>query len=470
MSQMTSPVLDVYAPWDRTLIRSLPMTPASRIEEYLQRATSLSQAAAGPLPLARRIAILERTGRLVRERRMEYARTAAHEGGKPLTDSLVELDRVAQGIDAAVGELQHNQGRMIPMGLGPSSAGRVAFTLREPIGPVLAISAFNHPFNLIVHQAITAVAAGCPVLVKPARATPLSCINLLECLQEAGLPEGWARLILCDNNTTATLAADPRIRFMSFIGSGRVGWQLRSRLAPGVHCALEHGGSAPVIVEADADLEAAVPLIGKGGFYHAGQVCVSVQRVFAHHGVARELAERLTAYAETQQPGDPLLAESAMGPLIRPPEVLRVQEWVNEAREGGAEVLCGGQALGETCHAPTVLFNAPESSRVMQEEVFGPVICVTSWTDREEAWRMANRPPFVFQAAVFTRDIELALRSAHRLKGTAVMVNDHTAFRVDWMPFGGREQSGLGMGGIPETIRDLSVEKLVVIRSAGIPG
>jgi acyl-CoA reductase-like NAD-dependent aldehyde dehydrogenase len=462
--------LTVLSPWNRQVLATLDLTPADRIEAALDRATALHRRPEGPLPLAERIAVLQRTAALVRERREEYALCAAREGGKPLVDSRVELDRAVQGIEAAIGEMQHSQGRVIPMGLGPSSAGRLALTLREPIGPVLAISAFNHPFNLIVHQAITAVAAGCPVLVKPAPATPLSAINLLACLQEAGLPEGWCSLVLCDNETTARLATDPRLSLVSFIGSARVGWQLRSRLAPGTRCVLEHGGVAPVVVFDDAPLDHAVPPVAKGGLYHAGQVCVSVQRVFAQTRIAEELAQRLTRSAEGQHTGDPSLADTEIGPLIRPAEVQRVHEWVEEARAGGARVLCGGHPLGETCYAPTILLDPPPDCRIMEQEVFGPVIAISRFEQAEQAYQQANRLPFAFQAAVFTRDLDLALASAHRLKGTTVMVNDHTAFRVDWMPFGGRELSGLGMGGIPETIRDLSVEKLVVFRSPGIRG
>lgn len=458
--------LTVLSPWDRQVLQTLDLTPPDRIESALERAVTLHRRPEGPLPLAERIAVLQRTAALVRERREAYALCAAREGGKPLVDSLVELDRAVQGIEAALEELKHNQGRMIPMGLGPSSAGRLALTLREPIGPVLAISAFNHPFNLIVHQAITAVAAGCPVLVKPAPATPLSAINLLACLEEAGLPEGWCSLILCDNETTADLAADPRLALVSFIGSSRVGWHLRSRLAPGTRCVLEHGGVAPVVVCGDGDLELAAPLIAKGGFYHGGQVCVSVQRVFAPAGVAGELAARLAELAGRQRTGDPTLADTDIGPLIRPAEVERVHSWVEQARAGGARLLTGGAPLGPTSYAPTVLLDPPDGCTLMEQEIFGPVIAVRTVPDPESAWQQANRLPFAFQAAVFTRSLDRALEAAQRLKGTAVMVNDHSAFRVDWMPFGGRELSGLGMGGIPETMRDLSVEKLVVIRSS----
>ena len=218
------------------------------------------------------------------------------------------------------------------MDRNPASAGRLAFTHHEPIGVVVAFSAFNHPLNLIAHQVGPAIAAGCPTIVKPAKATPLSCFRLVGILREAGLPAEWCQpLVTVDQALAQAMAFDPRVGFFSFIGSGSVGWALRAKLAPGTRCSLEHGGVAPVIVAADADLDYALPLLVKGGFYHAGQVCVSVQRIFADRKIARTFAERLAAAAAELKVGDPTLPDTAVGPLIRPSEVRRVAEWVEEA-------------------------------------------------------------------------------------------------------------------------------------------
>jgi acyl-CoA reductase-like NAD-dependent aldehyde dehydrogenase len=264
------------------------------------------------------------------------------------------------------------------------------------------------------------------------------------------------------------LVTDARVAFFSFIGSARVGWMLRSKLAPGARCALEHGGAAPVIVHADADLDDALPLLAKGGFYHAGQVCVSVQRVFCHSSIAHDVAERLAGIAKTLNTGDPTRADTEVGPLIRQAEVVRVSEWVTEAVDAGAELLCGGEQLSDSCYAPTVLFNPPDDVRVSQLEIFGPVVCVYSYDNVDEALDRANSLPFAFQAAVFTRNLDAALDSYKKLDASAVMVNDHTAFRVDWMPFAGLRQSGLGTGGIPYTFEDMQVEKLLVVRSPSL--
>jgi len=240
---------------------------------------------------------------------------------------------------------------------------------------------------------------------------------------------------------------------------------LRSKLAPGTRCSLEHGGAAPVIVAPDADLGAAIPILTKGGFYHACQVCVSVQRVFAHTSIARDLADRLATAAGALRVGDPTLHDIDVGPLIRDAEVVRVDEWIKEAVERGAELLQGGRAVSNSCYAPTVLFDPPSNVRVSMQEIFGPVVCVDPFDDLDDAIARANALQFSFQTAVFTRNIDTALRTARRLDASAVMINDHTAFRVDWMPFAGLRESGLGVGGIPHTIRDMQIEKMVVMRS-----
>lgn len=261
------------------------------------------------------------------------------------------------------------------------------------------------------------------------------------------------------------MVTDPRVSFFSFIGSANVGWKLRSKLAPGTRCALEHGGAAPVIMDADADIADSIPLLGKGGFYHAGQVCVSVQRVFAHEKIVDDLAAGLIEYAKKLIVGDPTLEKTDVGPLIQEKEAARVEQWVEEAREAGAKVLTGGERVGKTCYTPTILLNPSHRSNVSRNEIFGPVINIYSFKDRLKAIEQANNIPFSFQAAIFTKNIDTALDSSRRLNAAAVMVNDHTAFRVDWMPFAGRKTSGLGVGGILPTMLAMTEEKMTIFRS-----
>lgn len=457
--------LSVYSPYDKHLIKELPLQSAADAESILGRAYALYQNRDGWLPKAKRIEILEKTYQIMCLRKDALAKAAAEEGGKPLMDSIVEAERAASGIRVAIEHLTSMAGEEIPMGINAASANRLAFTFHEPVGVVLSISAFNHPLNLIVHQVIPAVATGCPVIVKPALKTPISCLNLADILYEAGLPKEWCQVILCDNQTTEKLVTDARISFLSFIGSSKVGWMLRSKLPVGANCALEHGGAAPVIIEPDADLEDAIPLLVKGGFYHAGQVCVSVQRVYVHENICERVAKEIATAAQKLKVGDPVDAKTEVGPLIDPKEVDRIDEWVKEAISAGAKLLCGGEKISETCYQPTVLLDPPEHVRVSQLEIFGPVVCVYSYKNRDEAIALANKPFFCFQAAVFTKNIDVALDTVRRLEATTVMVNDHTAFRVDWMPFGGRKGSGLGMGGIPYSMHDMSAKKLMVIRS-----
>ena len=459
-------VVEVTAPFDGAPLGSLTAADGAGVERALSTAAALARDRDRRLEPYQRIEILERTAALMAERADQLALAAAREGGKPLLDSKVEIARAVDGVVEAVQFLRTQHGAEIPMGLTAASTGRLAVTRKEPIGVVVAVSAFNHPVNLIVHQVIPAVATGCPVIVKPAGDTPLSCYAVVELLREAGLPAEWCQaLVLNDLDLATGLVTDPRVDFFSFIGSGGVGWMLRSKLSPGTRCALEHGGAAPVLVAADADLDAAVPLLAKGGLYHAGQVCVSVQRVFAHRSVAAELTEKLAAAASAMVVGDPALAETEVGPLIRHRETDRVEEWVNEAVEQGARVACGGRRLSPSLFECTVLANPSPESKVSRMEVFGPVVCVSSVGDLDEAIARANDLPYSFQAAVFTRDLDTAMRAYRRLDASAVMINDHTAFRVDWMPFAGLEESGLGVGGIPHTMADMQVDKMMVVRS-----
>ena len=458
--------LTVQAPYDGATLGQVPQHDADAIEQALTTAHALYRNHDGWLAVHERVAILERVAEIMTDRHAELSLQAAREGGKPLTDSQAEVTRGIDGIRLAIETIRSDAGEVIPMQGTPSGGNRLALTQKEPIGVVVAVSAFNHPLNLIVHQVGAAVAAGCPVLVKPAEDTPLSCHSFVKIVHEAGLDPDWCQFVLPPNHELAEkLVTDPRVAFFTFIGSARVGWMLRSKLAPGTRCALEHGGVAPVILAADADLDHAVKAIAKGGFYHAGQVCVSVQRVYAEASVARDFAERLTRAARNLRVGDPAHEDTEVGPLIRQGEVDRVHEWVTEAVDAGTEMMTGGEPMAHQCYAPTVLFDPADELKVSQQEIFGPVVCVYPYSDLDDAIARANALPYSFQAATFTNELSTALRVYKRIDASAVMVNDHTAFRVDGMPFAGLRQSGLGTGGIPYTIDDMQVDKMLVMHS-----
>lgn len=450
--------------FDGAPIAEIATDDAAAVEAKLDRATRCFRDRAGWLPAYQRIEILRRLARLMERDRDQLALTIAREGGKPLTDARIEVARAINGAESAAGEVEHHAGREIPMGLTPASAGRLAFTTKEPIGVVAAISAFNHPLNLVVHQVVPAIATGCPVIIKPAGTTPLSCKHFVELVHEAGLPPDWCQLSVIEDNAIAErLATDPRVAFFSFIGSAKVGWYLRSKLAPGTRCALEHGGAAPVIIDRSADISAIIEPLAKGGYYHAGQVCVSVQRIFVHEAIKDDFASAFTARIGKLRVGDPILAETEVGPLILPREVDRVENWVQEAA-GSGEVLTGGQRLSDHVYAPTVLLEPPAAAKVSQLEVFGPVTCIYGYRDLDEAIARANSLETAFQSAIFARDIDVAMKAARLLDASAVLINDHTAFRTDWMPFAGRRQSGYGIGGIPYTMHDMSQEKMIALK------
>ena len=459
-------MIKVHNPFNGKQVGEVPMQDRKQVQAVLDGAAEVFADRSKWLSVPERIRILEKFKKLVEANQDKLVEQAIAEGGKPLTDTKVEVARAIGGIQVAIETISHLLGREIPMRQNAASMSRMAYTYREAGGVVSAISAFNHPINLIIHQVIPAVAVGCPVVVKPASKTPLSCLSLVDFLHQAGLPKEWCQAVVCSNEDAELLVTDPRLSFLTFIGSAKVGWGLRSKLAHGASCSLEHGGVAPVIVEADADIEEAVPLLVKAGFYHAGQVCVSVQRVYAHESLAKKVAEKMAEKASKLIVGDPTDPKTEVGPMISQAECQRVADWVDEAVQKGANLLCGGKKISECCYAPTVLWNPSEDVRVSREEVFGPVVCVYSYKNREEAVERANGLPFSFQAAVFTKDIDRAFYYVRNLQATAVMVNDHTAFRVDWMPFGGRMQSGLGMGGIPRTMEDMTAEKMFVVKTS----
>lgn len=457
-------VHDVRSPYGGEVVAEVELVDSAGMTRALNAATAAFRRYPRGLPAPERIAVLKDLAGLMRQSHEDLSLLIAREGGKPLQDARVEVTRAINTVEVSAEEVSRIHGEEIPMSATPAAMGRLAFTMREPIGVVAAVSAFNHPVNLIAHQVAPAVAAGCPVLVKPAPDTAISCMVVMELLRGAGLRPEFGMAVPSTNEVAEQLVSSERIGFLNFIGSARVGWYLRSKLAPGVRCTLEHGGAAPVILDETADLDRALPALVKGGYYHAGQVCVSVQRVFAHTSIKDEVVRRLTEGAAALVVGDPTSPDTDVGPLIRQGEVARVHEWVEEARKAGATVTTGGVVLDHQCYAATVIADAAAGTRVLMEEVFGPVVIVNSFKTFDDAIEQANDVKWSFQAAIFTQDIDRALLAAQRLKGAAVMINDHSAFRVDWMPFAGRGPSGLGVGGVSYTIRDLTEEKMVVVK------
>lgn len=461
--------IEIKSPYSDQTISTFDSCDSKNLEIALNTAQKLYEDRKQWLSIEKRIEILEKTMQIMRANAENLTIDAASEGGKPYIDSRVEVERAIDGIRICIDCLHNHAGNMIPMNINSSSNNRTAFMQYEPIGIVVAISAFNHPLNLIVHQVAPAIAAGNPVIVKPAEDTPVSCYEFINMLYQAGLPQAWCQaLVVNDINIASALVSDARVAFLSFIGSAKIGWMLRSKLSPGTRCSLEHGGVAPVIIEKSADIDKAIPLLVKGGYYHAGQVCVSVQRVFCNNKSIDTVAKRLQTKIEQLITGDPLDKSTQVGPLIRKQELTRVEQWVSEAIDQGAELICGGRILDNNCYQPTLLLNPPITTKISQQEVFGPVVCLYSYDHINSAIAQANSLEFAFQAAVFSQDIDQCMHIAKLLNASAVMINDHTAFRVDWMPFAGLKQSGLGTGGIPYTFEDMQIAKMIVLHSTPI--
>lgn len=458
--------LSVTSPFDGRELEQVGTAGPDHVEDTLSAAYGRYRDRDSWLSAPKRIEILDKTAAIMSGQIEELTMLAASEGGKPYSDSKVEVIRAIDGIRLCAETLRAHSGSVIPIGKTAASTGRIALTQKEPIGVVVAVSAFNHPLNLIVHQVGPAVASGCPVIVKPAPDTPLSCLRLVEILREAGLPNACCQIVVTnDRDTAEKLVTDARVGFFSFIGSAAVGWMLRSKLAPGARCALEHGGAAPAILADPFDNELAVTSILKGGFYHAGQVCVSTQRVFAPAAQAASFAHELAKRASALIVGAPEDVATEVGPLIRTAEVNRVAEWVEDAVAAGAELVCGGKRLSDGCYTPTVLLNPPNDARVSTMEIFGPVICVYAYDDLSDAVRQANSLQVAFQAAVYCSDNDVSMHLFRQLDASAVMINDHTAFRDDVMPFAGLRQSGLGVGGIPYTMEDMQIDKMLVLKT-----
>ncbi len=452
---------EVVSPYTGEVIAEVEQADDAAVEAGLVQAEETFKA--GVLPPYQRADILHNLAAQMKDRHEELSLTIAQEGGKPLKDARVEVTRAVNTVRLSAEEATQIDGEQQAMGGTAGNENKITLTLREPIGVVSSISAFNHPVNLIAHQVAPPLAAGNSVVLKPSGDTPISALKLGEMLQKAGLPAGYLSILPCEPPVAQTLATDPRINYLSFIGSAKVGWHLRRVAADGTRVGLEHGGNAPAIVAADADLQKTAQVCLPGGYYHAGQVCVSVQRLYLHRSIADQFIDIYKPMVESLIVGDPTLPETGVGPLIRPREVERVKSWVDAAVAEGAEIVTGGEVLEHNCFQPTLLKNVQEGMDVVDKEVFGPVVSVIVYDDIEEAVAGANAGPNGFQAAVFTQDINMGLHAAKKLDFSAVMLNDSTAFRVDWMPFGGRHSSGLGMGGVKYSIEEMTQLKLIVL-------
>jgi acyl-CoA reductase-like NAD-dependent aldehyde dehydrogenase len=431
--------------------------------EETRRAIDAAEAAMQePLPAHKRAEILVRVAGALGRRHEEVARLISDEAGKPMKAAKIEASRAMSTYTFSAVEARKLTGEMVPMDASQAGEGKLAFTLRSPRGVVGAISPFNFPLNLVAHKIAPALAAGCAVVLKPAGQTPLSALLLAELEAGAGLPPGWLNVVVGPASEIGdVLIDDERVKVITFTGSGEVGWKLSER-APRKKVNLELGNSTPLIVEADADVEAAASATAQHGFSFAGQSCISIQRVYIQRDVYDDFVGRLVPKVESLVVGDPADDETDVGPVIDGDARERILAWIQEAREGGAEILAGGELDGELIQ-PTVIANAAPELMVSCEEVFGPVVTVTPYDSLDEAVELANGTKYGLQAGIFTAGIETAIRAAQELEFGGVTVNEAPTFRADQMPYGGVKASGNTREGPAYAVREFTEERVVVI-------
>jgi acyl-CoA reductase-like NAD-dependent aldehyde dehydrogenase len=452
--------LDVLSPYDGSLVGRVAKGGAAEAQRAVDAA---ARAMDDPLAAHERAAILDRTAHLVDERSEEIARTISSEAGKPMKAARVEVARATSTFTMAAVEARKLAGDVVPMDASPAGAGKLAVTLRVPIGVVGAISPFNFPFNLVAHKVAPALAAGCAVVLKPASQTPLSALLLAELETEAGLPAGWLNVVCgAASEIGDVLVADEGVALITFTGSSGVGWKLRER-APRKRVNLELGNATPVIVAADADLDDVATRLAANAFSFAGQSCISVQRIYVERDAYDAFLERFLPKVDALVVGDPADDATDVGPLIAPTERDRVLEWIEEATARGARVLTGGTLDGELLR-PTVVAEPPPDAKIACEEVFGPLCTVSPYDSLDEAIALANATRYGLQAGVFTRDVKAALHAARQLEFGGVTINEAPTFRADQMPYGGVKDSGNTREGPAYAVREMTEERLVVLQ------
>lgn len=455
-----SDVIEVRSPYDGALIDEVPGLDAAAIATAVAAGRTVLNA---PLPAHERAAILDRAAALILERRDALAHDLCRESAKPIRTARVEVERCASTLIFSAVEARTLVGEVIPMDASAAGVGKLAFTLRVPIGVVGAITPFNFPLNLVAHKVGPAIAAGCPVVVKPASQTPLSAINLAAIFSEAGLPPGWISVVPGPGTAVGGALVDhPDVPLITFTGSPEVGWGIRARAAR-KRVGLELGNNAPVIIAANSNWERAAKKISIAGFSHAGQSCISTQRVFVERAIHDEFVAALVAAVDALVVGDPLDEATDVSSLISVAERDRVVSWVDEAQNQGATVATGGDLAAHDVLRPTVLTGVTEDMKVCAKEVFGPVVGIAPYDALSDALAAANRTDYGLQAGIFTHDWDEAWRAVHTLDFGGVVVNDVPTYRADQMPYGGLRDSGNTREGPHDSVREMTERRLIVL-------
>jgi acyl-CoA reductase-like NAD-dependent aldehyde dehydrogenase len=462
MSTPTQQTIVVRSPYDGAVIGEIPSHTAADVDRAV--ATASAALARGPLAPWRRAEILDRAAERLAARRDEFAEIIARESAKPLKTARVEAERAVGTFRFSAAEARTFVGEMVPLDAIQAGEGKLGFTLRVPIGVVGAIAPFNFPLNLVAHKVGPAIAAGCPVVLKPASQTPFSSLALAAMLvDECGLPADQLQVVTGAGSTVGNALVDhPDVALITFTGSPEVGWAIRAR-APRKRVGLELGNNAPIIIEPASDWATAAAKIKLAGFSHAGQSCISTQRILVHRSIEAAFTETLVAHVESLVVGDPLDEGTDVSALISAAETERVESWIAEAHSAGARVLTGGRRQADGVLLPTVVADARPEMKVCAKEVFGPVVTITAYETLDEAIALANDTEYGLQAAIFTADLAGALRAVRELDFGGVVVNDVPTFRADQQPYGGLRDSGNTREGPAFTIREMTEIKMVIV-------
>jgi acyl-CoA reductase-like NAD-dependent aldehyde dehydrogenase len=453
--------VEVRSPYDGEVVARVAKAGAAEARRAVDAA---EQAMREPLPAHKRAEILVRVAGALGRRADEAARLISAEAGKPLKAARVEVARAMSTYTMAAVEARKLAGEVVPMDASQAGEGKVAFTMRVPIGVVGAISPFNFPLNLVAHKIAPALAAGCGVVLKPASQTPLSALFLAELETEAGLPPGWLNVVVGPASELGdVLVGDERVKLITFTGSSAVGWKLRER-APKKRVNLELGNATPVIVDHDADLEDAATRLAANAFSFAGQSCISVQRIYVHRDVYDDFTARFLPKVEALKVGDPSEEDTDVGPLITADDRDRVLALIEEARAGGATVLAGGDLEGDLLR-PTVVERPAPDAKLACEEAFGPVCTLQPYESLDEALSLANGTRYGLQAGIFTAALATAIQASRGLEFGGVTVNEAPTFRADQMPYGGVKDSGNTREGPAWAVREMTEERLIVIQT-----
>jgi glyceraldehyde-3-phosphate dehydrogenase (NADP+) len=456
-SDLTAPVVD---PFTGKLVAHVAQATQAEVDEAIT-STHDATATMGQLPAHARYNVLQQVAALLYRRREEFAQTISTEAGKPITDAKREVSRAIQTFTVAAEEARRIPGEVIPLDWTPGFDTHLGVLRRFPIGPVLGITPFNFPLNLVAHKVAPALASGNPILIKPAPQTPLTALLLGEIAMEAGVPPGGLNVVPCDNLLAERMVVDPRFKLLSFTGSAAVGWMLKAKCGK-KKVTLELGGNAGVVVESDADIEHVAQRCAAGGFGYAGQTCISVQRIFVQHSIADVFTTKLLMHVARLKMGDPADESTSIGPLIDHAAAQRVESWIGEAVADGARVLLGGKRMGSLVEA-TVLSNVKSTMKVSCNEVFGPVVTITPYRQFSEAIALLNQSDYGLQAGIFTQDINKIFYAFRHAEVGAVLANEIPTFRADHMPYGGVKDSGLGREGVRAAIEDMTEPRLLIV-------